>query len=139
MKVAGLEEAHAVAPAHVAEEEKLAFGGLEVVLVAFAVRLEVLEELVFALVEGHLQDLDLTAPAHVDERLVEMRAEDAGVQVAVLEEGLLLLAEFRLYFLDGGNDLFLRGRAWRREGANRPDRRSIGGHRRRRGPGKCNG
>src|ERR1035437_1911142 len=82
MEAAGLEEPDAFATAHVAQQVQLDAFSIQSLLITLSPALQIGDELVLALVEGHGQDSDLAALAEVEQRLEEVRSEQAGVQIA---------------------------------------------------------
>ena len=84
VEVAGFKETDALATAHISEEEKLHTvffqSGLMVVTPGFQVG----NKLVLAFIECHRQDGDFSAPSDMEQRLEEVIAEIAGIQIAHL-------------------------------------------------------
>ena len=96
MKVAGLEEADPAALAQVAQQ--IEFPGLEELCVTFVERLEILDELAFALVQRRWADLD-DVRVQIEQWLVEMPAKPDRLHA-------LEFPRFQVTLLDRGLELF---------------------------------
>ncbi|MDD2302421.1 MAG: hypothetical protein PHG30_07675 [Eubacteriales bacterium] len=73
---------------------------------AVAPALQIGDKLIFALVEGDRQDGDFPTAPDVKERLEQVLAEIAGVQITNLQQIILLLLQILLDLLNPLDDLF---------------------------------
>jgi len=86
VEVTRLKKSHSFAPAHVPEQEQFHSILFKRGLVVVTPRLQIGDELIFTFVEGNRQDGNFPSTSDIKERLEEMLAEIAGVQIAAFQQ-----------------------------------------------------
>jgi len=84
VEVAGFKETNALATAHISEEKELHTVFFQSDFMIITPGFQVGNKLVLAFIESHRQDGDFSTPSDMEQRLEEVAAEIACIQIAYL-------------------------------------------------------